>query len=420
MNINEAVRILPPPQGKKTLVTNFQNTEDLTRAIRASHKENLKYARMIAPYFRGANNYQTGKNIHQFLRYYVPYKVEPGSAQTTKTLPRMLNDANRGIGSDCKHYSVFSGTILAALGIPFKYRLAGYVSTTPQHIYCVIMDGNKEIPLDAVLPHYDYEKPPLKKYDMSLYKLSGIGAKPIENESDFAGFGALMNDYKRMGIDTDQLGKIDIKKSIKKVVQGAKTLGLAVPRNAFNLLVKENVFGFANKLKKLYDKKGRDGLSFWVDLGGNRDDLIKLFNEGNKKKAILGEPVTFTAALASAVPIILAFKKKLNEAGITDEAMIAASQTAAQAFKAKTGTDVSKVVFTKQAGETASRSEIETTDLQPVTENQAKQVVASALTTATGLEAANAPAKGFNFANIPTTYKVGGALLLVYLFTRNN
>jgi hypothetical protein len=164
MNINQLVKILPPPQGTKTLVTRFQNTADLTKAINASHKENLPFARKIAPYFRGSNNYQTGKNIHDFLRHYVPYKVEPGSSQTTKTLPRMLNDANRGLGSDCKHYSVFTGTILDALGIPFVYRLAGYVSNTPQHIYAVIKDGKKEIPVDAVLPQYDYEKKPLKKY----------------------------------------------------------------------------------------------------------------------------------------------------------------------------------------------------------------------------------------------------------------
>lgn len=398
MNINQLVKILPPAMGTKTLVTRFQNTEDLSRAITASHKENLKYARKIAPYFRGSNNYQTGKNIHNFLRQYVPYQVEPGSSQTTKTLPRMLNDANQGLGSDCKHYSVFSATILDALGIPFVYRLAGYVSNTPQHIYTVIKDGSKEILLDAVLPQYDYEKKPLKKYDMSLYKLSGVNsAKAIEFENDFAGFGALVNDYKKMGIDTDQLGKIDIKKSIQKITQGAKTIGLAVPRNAFNLLVKENVFGFAKKMKTLYIKKGRDGLSFWVNLGGNRDALIKLMNEGSKKKAILGEPVTFTAALASAVPIILAFKDTLKKSDINISTITAAASQAADAFRKVTGTDIKKIIFKKEEGVNASRSQISETDLQPATEAQAQAIVANALTKGTGLTNDPQPASGGGF-----------------------
>jgi hypothetical protein len=418
MNINQLVKILPPPQGTKTLVTRFQNTEDLSRAITASHKENLKFARQIAPYFRGSNNYQTGKNIHAFLRQYVPYKVEPGSSQTTKTLPRMLNDANRGIGSDCKHYSVFTGTVLDALGIPFVYRLAGYVSNTPQHIYAVIKEGNKETPVDAVLPQYNYEKKPLKKYDMSLYKLSGVtSAKAIEFENDFAGFGALVNDYKRMGIDTDQLGKIDIKKSIQKIKQGAKTIGLAVPRNAFNLLVKENVFGFATKMKTLYDKKGRDGFSFWVNLGGNRDELIKIFESGAKKKAILGEPVTFTAALASAVPIILAFKDTLKKSGIDAETITAAGAQAADAFRKVTGTDVKKVIFKKEEGVTASSSQISTEDLKPATEAQAQAIVASALTKGTGLkeETFTPPKKGFNLDFKDPKILIGTGLLIYFI-----
>ena len=266
------------------------------------------------------------------------------------------------------------------------------------------------------------KKKPLKKYDMSLYKLSGVqSAKAIEFENDFAGFGALVNEYKRMGIDTDQLGKIDIKKSLRKIMQGAKTIGLAVPRNAFNLLVKENVFGMAGKLKTLYDKKGRDGLTFWVNLGGNRDALIKLMNEGSKKKAILGEPVTFTAALASAVPIILAFKDTLKKSGIDAETITAAGAQAADAFRKVTGTDIKKVIFKKEEGVNATSSQISETDLQPATEAQAQAIVANALTKGTGLtdqtQTQTPVKKGFNL-DFKDPKVLIGAGLLVYFITK--
>jgi hypothetical protein len=393
ISINEAIRILPPPNNKREKVVAFQSTQDLTKAIQASHKENLKYAAKIAPYFRGANNYQTGKNIWNFLKNNVPYKVEPGSSQTTKTLPRMLNDAARGIGSDCKHYAVFSGTILESLKIPFKYRLAGYMSKTPQHIYAVLLDEKKkEIPLDAVLGYYDHEKKPKAFYDMALYKLSGTA-----DPGEYKGYDDLGREYRRMGIETDQLGKIDIKKSIKKVTQGAKTLGLSVPRNGFLLLVKFNAFGFATKIKKLIDKRGFDGISFWQQMGGNRTDLTKAAEDGAKKKAVLGakaeylvddklgEPVTIAAALASAAPIIVKFKDILKQAGISDEDITKAATSAVNNFKAKTGADLKKTIFKQEGGITASKSQITANDLGEPTEAEAERVVKTALVNSTGL-----------------------------------
>lgn len=391
--LNSAISLLPPPNNNRVKVKSFQNTKDLTSALAASHKENLKYAKKIAPYFQGSNKYQTGKNIWNFLKTQVPYKVEPGSSQTTKTIPRMLADAAKGQGSDCKHYAVFSGSILQELKIPFTYRLAGYISNTPQHIYCVIKDGQREIPLDAVVGYYDYEKKPKAIYDMALYKLSGTG-------SEFCGFDGLGNEYKRMGIETDQLGKIDIKKSINKVVQGAKTLGLAVPRNAFILLVKFNAFGFATKIKKLIDKKGFDGISFWMQLGGNRTDLTKAAEDGAKKKAVLGsakagwemtdelgEPVTIAAALASAAPIILKFKDVLKSAGITDEDIAAAASKATSNFKQQTGQALNKVIFKAELGIQGSGTKISASNLQEPTESEASRVVKTALVNSTGITA---------------------------------
>jgi hypothetical protein len=153
---------------------------------------------------------------------------------------------------------------------------------------------------------------------------------------------------------------IDIKKSIQKVAQGSKTLGLAVPRNAFLLLIKFNAFGFATKIKKLIDKKGIDGINFWMQLGGNRTDLTKAVEDGAKKKAVLGEtsakadytltdgfgePVTIAAALATAAPIVLKFKDILKQAGITDDQIAAATSQATAAFNSKTGQNIKKVIF---------------------------------------------------------------------------
>jgi hypothetical protein len=310
----EVLSYLPQSNGMDKLLMNHQNTDDLAKAIAKSHHSNLKYAKEIAFLFKGSDDVESCKNIFNFIKKYVPYSVEPGEKQCIKTLPRMLDDARKKIGSDCKMYSVLTGTILKSLNIPFKYRLAGYTTDYPQHIYCV----NDMCTIDAVLPFFNNEKKPYKyKKDMALYNLSGVdqigGKKKWQPKTKFGK--ALKDKTDKIQEKGEELKK-ELKKDLKKGLDAVKMVGLAIPRNAFLLLVKINVRGLATRLKKLQEINPAALEDTWVKkLGGDIAFLNQEIKVGSAKKPFLGSKVSgvdqigvageeVVAILAAAAPIL--------------------------------------------------------------------------------------------------------------------
>ena len=311
----EVLSYLPKSNGMDKLLMTHQNTDDLAKAIAKSHHSNLKYAKEIAFLFKGSDDVESCKNIFNFIKKYVPYSIEPAEKQCIKTLPRMLDDARKKIGSDCKMYSVLIGTILKSLNIPFKYRLAGYTTDYPQHIYCV----NDMCTIDAVLPFFNNEKKPYKyKQDMALYNLSGIdqiGGKKLKWEPKTKFGKNLKEKTDKIQQKGEELKK-ELKKDLKKGLDAVKMVGLAIPRNAFLLLVKLNVRGLATRLKKLQEINPADLEDTWVKkLGGDIAFLNQEIKVGSAKKPFLGSKVSgvdqigvageeVVAILAAAAPIL--------------------------------------------------------------------------------------------------------------------
>jgi hypothetical protein len=130
-----------------------------------------------------------------------------------------------------------------------------------------------------------------------------------------AEYNALLNNNIMDGIGS--IGKL----SLRKIGRGAKKISLAGPRNSFLLLVKINALGLAGRMALANPKKLKD---FWEKLGGKASVLNTAVNQGKKKPAILSnkkfgrisgvgaEPITATAALAAAAPIIAAIGKLLG------------------------------------------------------------------------------------------------------------
>ena len=432
-NLNDIYKLLPPAKliDKKTI--DNQSTADIIQQVLTQHQQNKKDAKKIAYLFDMGNLYATCQAIWDFLKYKVPYNVEPSSFQSTKTLSRFIFDAKNNTGkNDCKHFANFTGSILDALGYDFKYRFAGYssYSKSPTHVYVVALDDNKnEILIDAVINGFDLEKPFKIKIDkkpknMSLYSLSGI-----EEGEEIGGlFSKAKNAVKKAVTKVAQ----PIKAVAQKVKQGALTVSLAIPRNAFLLLVRFNVHGWATGLQKM----SWDRLKWWADwFGGNRTDLQNAINLGAKNKRILGlnyndylvpesvgmigvEPVTVTTALASATPIIVKVSSLLKEAEKISDAALKiktnvdkttdAIKKGDAAFKALTGKSASDIIFKKDAGKEAGTSQLNQSDFSTPSD-------AEALNVAKGL-LKDSPAKPMN-----KTLLIGGGLAAVaalYFFTK--
>ena len=182
------------PNYRSKLISDWQNTDDIIKALKTQHIENRKYSQKIAKYFCGANERETAKNIFNFLKREIQYRVEPAQTQTTKSIPRLLAD---GYG-DCKHYTNFANGVLEACGYKPIYRFAGYGSKGLQHTYTYLPESNTV--LDAVLSTFDTEKTPKYKKDMSLYKMSGVNDADDQAQIDGLNFSKIASNVKKAAV----------------------------------------------------------------------------------------------------------------------------------------------------------------------------------------------------------------------------
>lgn len=407
-NIKEVYRLLKPANNTSVRTVANQSTNDIIMQVMSQHKANAIEAKKIAHLFDGGNLFSTCKIIWDFLKYQVPYVVEPSEKQSTKTLSRILFDAINGRGNDCKHYSGFTGAILDALGYSkdFVYRFAGYSDyhKTPTHVYCVAKDGEGKIYIDAVINGFDLEKPYKIKVDknvknMALYSLSGVEDTLIlDGQVGKATFSKIKKAVKKAGKTIAQ----PVKTATKAVKNYALTTTMAIPRNAFLVLIRFNVHGWATGMSKL----SWDDLKWWANVGGDRTELQKVIKQGAKMKRIfgvsdddvlipqiaggIGEVVTVTSSLATATPLLVKLANVLKKAeeisnkvekvkGKVDKTTDSINK-AKQGFKNITGKDVSDVIFKKDSGKSTDKNSLTTTDFSVPSDAEAERVAKALVT----------------------------------------
>lgn len=299
------LKVIGQPNNRATMVVKMHNTSDIIMQMQNAHYENSAYAKKIANKFKGSTTRETCKNIYNWLKQNIEYRVEPATLQTTKTLQRLVSD---GYG-DCKHYSGFFAAILSALKIKNNYRFASYNSNhTPTHVYVVAYnENNKPIICDAVLNTFNTEKKFTNKLDKNmLMQLSGIDSIGV---------------IKRGGGSKKFIDKV--KDKARKIPANAKKIGIAPARAAFLSIVATNFRGFASKLKKADQSKLK---KLWANLGGDFSKLQKVINNGANRKPLLikksnvsgyGDDyigvVTLTTLITTATPIIVAMKKFIKD-----------------------------------------------------------------------------------------------------------
>lgn len=157
------------PKNNNYLVSRYQTAAEITGAIVKAIDESAPAAQVLAPTFVNADKKATAKLIWIFCKRAIPYKREPGSRQTAKTLPRILSDAKQH-GGDCKHMTIAAASLCKALGIPCRIRLISqnFYDTTPNHIYCIAKINGKDVVIDAVLKNFDTEARYNYKYDIKI------------------------------------------------------------------------------------------------------------------------------------------------------------------------------------------------------------------------------------------------------------
>lgn len=155
------------PKGQDIIVSRYQTAAEIAGAILKAVKESEPAAAFLAPYFKNQDPEKSARLIFFFCKNAIPYRREPGTRQTAKTLPRILADAKKH-GGDCKHYSITCASILKALGIPCRLRLISqnYYDKSPNHIYVVARIKGRDVIIDPVLKSFGTEARYNHKFDI--------------------------------------------------------------------------------------------------------------------------------------------------------------------------------------------------------------------------------------------------------------
>lgn len=156
------------PKNKNLLISRYQTAPEIAAAIVKAVRESEADAAKIAPYLKGSGKLSAARLIFVFIKNTIPYKKEPSSKQTARTLARILSEAKKG--GDCKHYATASAALCKALNIPCRLRLIAQIpnSKVPNHIYTVARINGKDVIIDPVLKNFNSEANYNYKYDILI------------------------------------------------------------------------------------------------------------------------------------------------------------------------------------------------------------------------------------------------------------
>jgi hypothetical protein len=375
-----------PPYNKSLIVTRKNAiTGDIIKTLTDCFSQAVEQTKEFAENFRGENNFKSAYNIWSFIRSNITYKKDGDGYQVVQSPGALLSRLNGDCKSQSLLISAVLYN-LGANNVRLRFvsyknnKIPTHVycvfdfdgKTVP--VDSVIKKFNFELPYK-----FKIDK------NMNVYSLSGIDGtqreKMLKNAFEKTKRGTLCHNliYKELRkernqpqqtivLTTDQysfykkrleahlnyhkknnklglcynlitaeysallnnnildgigsIGKIRLGKGLKKVFGGVKKVSLSPSRNAFLLLVKNNVFGLAGRLTFADPTKRA---KFWASFGGNNNKLNTAISQGKVKRALLSnkefgkisgigaEPATTTAAaIAAAAPILAVVAKLLG------------------------------------------------------------------------------------------------------------
>lgn len=363
---------LSPFGGRKNIIVHEQGTNDIIKAILSAHKIYAADYDKISQYFWTGDVKTTSYKIWKFLKDNIKYIIDSNTSQKIMSPAAILAYQ----GNDCKNYSLFTIGILDSLkrkGLitnSICYRFASYkiLDEIPHHVFSVVKIGNDELWIDAVLSTFNQKKTYYHKIDyMPLYSISGT------DQIGLFGSQKKKKAFEAAKVEAKAKGLPEPEKPKSKVVL---KFALAPARGSFLLLVGLNFMGLATKLAKAFKDNKDKTNSFWSNLGGNTNELLRKTEQGAKKKRILGDyqegqqiGLAPAALAAAAAPILLKVGELLKSIGIdpaelvqagkqvvADQAkkVIAKATSKVNQFEEKQDTEVNEAVKTLEGKKTMS------------------------------------------------------------------
>ena len=274
----------------------------------------LHHTKGIAGALKGHSDYETCRNIWQFVYDHIAYRKDKDGYEQIRSPARAWHDRRAGVDCDC--YTTFISSILTNLGIKHKLRVTKYSRDYFQHIYPIALLPGKQVILDCVTECFDYEVPYSEKkdYNMDLQYLDGIENTGYEDDylldrsDEMAELGKLFR--KKKG-SSKGAGKKKVGNFFRKVGKGLKKVNLKKVLNVVNKVnpatvalrngvlssMKLNIGNVARRMRWSYltpeqARAKKMDMGKWQKLVQAREKLEKIFygaggKPANLKKAIL-------------------------------------------------------------------------------------------------------------------------------------
>lgn len=167
---------MPPVEGKTQVVNQFGLTKDIISVATKHYESNYLQTKPIAKYFKGATITETCKNIWEWTRKNISYKIDNAGTQQIKSPSAVVNSGF----ADCKGLSIFILSVLQNLGVKANFRYACYRGKEVTHVYVVAKDEEgRTISVDACIACFNTEKPNIFSVDImtQISTISGISEK---------------------------------------------------------------------------------------------------------------------------------------------------------------------------------------------------------------------------------------------------
>ena len=172
---NWQTHLIPKSAGTYYLKFENGNTQNIIDVLLGEDKNASAYTKKFALTLKGAKLFDTCRNVYDFVKQSIPYKIDTPGYQWIKRPNRLWSDKK----GDCKSFSLFIGSCLKNLGIGYGYRFTSYEKNdpTPTHVYVYVPLANgKELILDAVWKGpFNSEKPYEHKTDKIMAKIAVLG-----------------------------------------------------------------------------------------------------------------------------------------------------------------------------------------------------------------------------------------------------
>lgn len=165
---NIADQKIKKTSGKYNLMYKEGKTDDIIAVILHADKRSASFTKNFASSLIGGDIKDTCRKIWNFVKTNVEYREDPFGVQNIKSPSEVWQTKV----ADCKSYSIFIGSILQNIGIPYTFRFVAFKGRDRvTHVYPIVpLSNGRHITIDCVMNAFDKEKPYTGKRDYQLKK----------------------------------------------------------------------------------------------------------------------------------------------------------------------------------------------------------------------------------------------------------